>query len=214
MPSPSSNVAALRQLLAERFPSAPRTSASVLATGLGAVDDVCGGLPRGALTEIVCAAPSCGGQLVLGQLLRSSREQRLRVALIDGNDEFDPQSWPAEYLAHVVWVRCKAADEAMQAADLFARDANLGLVALDLRHTGERQLRRIPAPLWYRLQRAAEQSNLALFVETPRPLVPSAQLRFSLEQSQTLAEFATPRAELTAHLELHVQRQRVLAASG
>jgi hypothetical protein len=214
MPSPSSNVAALRQLLAERFPSAPRTSASVLATGLGAVDDVCGGLPRGALTEIVCAAPSCGGQLLLGQLLRSSREQRLRVALIDGNDEFDPQSWPAEYLAHVVWVRCKGADQALQVADVLARDANLGLVVLDLRHCAEKPLRRIPASAWYRLQRAAEQSDLALMVESPRSLVPSAQLRFSLDQPHTLAVFDVGRHELATQLDLQVQRQRMLAASG
>src|SRR5437870_4891211 len=104
MPPPIANVAALRQLLAERFPTAPRTATSLLATGIPAIDDSCGGLPRGALTELVCTAPSCGGQLTLGQLLRATREQRQRVALIDGADEFDPQSWPAEYLDHLVWV--------------------------------------------------------------------------------------------------------------
>jgi hypothetical protein len=213
MPPPIANVAALRQLLAERFPSAPRTAAGVLATGLPAIDDVCGGLPRGALTELVCTAPSCGGQLVIGQLLRSTREERQRIALIDAADEFDPQSWPPEYLSHLVWVRCRSSQEAMQVADVFARDANLGMVVLDLRHAPEKELRRIAASLWYRLQRAAEQSNIAFMIETPRALVPSAQLRFSLDQPGTLTAQETPRHEVALQLELHAQRQRI-AASG
>ena len=58
---------------------------------------------------------------------------------------------------------------ALQAADLVARDANLGLVMLDLRRAPDADLRRIPGPQWYRLQRAVEPTDLALVVETPRP---------------------------------------------
>src|SRR5690606_35453100 len=86
----SAQILALRQMLAERFPSAQRVAGRVLATGLRGLDEPAGGgLPLGAVTELVCAAPSCGGQLVLGQLLAVTRAQRLRVALVDGTDAFD-----------------------------------------------------------------------------------------------------------------------------
>jgi len=72
---------------------------------------------------------------------------------------------------------------ALAATDLLTRDANLGLVVLDLRDLTERELRRTPASFWYRLQRAVEPADLALVVITPRATVPSAQLRFVLNSS-------------------------------
>src|SRR4030095_13582674 len=91
-----------------------------------------------------------------------------RVALIDSTDSFDPGSFPTDQSAHLLWVRCSSTTTALQAADLIARDANLGLVVLDLRRAPEADLRRIPGPQWYRLQRAVEPTDLALVIETPR----------------------------------------------
>lgn len=205
-------LAALRHLLAERFPTAPRAAPRVLASGIPAVDDATGGLPLGAITELVCAAPSCGGHLFLQQLLAVTRRDRLRVALIDSSDSFDPGSCPVDLLAHLLWVRCAGTALALQAADVLARDANLGLVVLDLRRAPEAELRRIPGPQWYRLQRAVEPTDLALLVETPRPSVPSAQLRFSLATSHAPATFTVERPMLTAILAPTLQRQRLTAA--
>src|SRR5581483_7513747 len=98
-------LAALRHLLAERFPTAPRPAVRSLHTGLAAIDEA-GGLPLSAVTEIVCAAPSCGSQLFLGQLLAATRASRTRVALVDSTDGFDPASFAPDLLAHLVWVRC------------------------------------------------------------------------------------------------------------
>src|SRR5512145_954298 len=119
---------ALRHLLAERFPTVPRTTGRVLGTGIPAIDEATGGLPLGALTELVCAAPSCGGHLLFGQLLAATRATRTRVALIDSTDSFDPASFAEDLLPHLVWVRCAGTAMALSAADLLARDANLGLV--------------------------------------------------------------------------------------
>eukprot|EP01035_Chromulina_nebulosa_P066641 gene66641-91251_t len=173
---------ALRQLLAERFPAAARPPGRTLRTAIPAIDEITsGGLPLGAITEIVCAAPSCGSQLLLTQLLAVTRLTRTRAGLIDATDAFDPDSHPSDLLAHLVWVRCPAAASttalALQAADLLARDANLGLVLLDLRHASTADLGRIPGPHWYRFQRAIETTDLALVVFTPSPSVPSAQIR-------------------------------------
>lgn len=207
-------LAALRHLLAERFPSAEKPAARVLATGIQGVDTAAGGLPLSAITEIVCAAPSCGGHLILARLLEVTRLARGRVALIDALDTFDPASFSPETLTHLLWVRCRTVPEALQVADLLARDANLALVVLDLRRAPESALRRTPATQWYRLQRAVEGTDLALVVETPFSTVPSAQLRLELRQSYPLSALEHEQEALLASLTPAIQRQRLLFRAG
>lgn len=126
----------------------------------------------------------------------------------------NPASFPADLLAHLVWVRCASTTAAaLQAADLLTRDANLGLVVLDLRRAPEAELRRIPSTQWYRLQRAVESTNLALVVETPRACVPSAQVRFTLNQAQPGTAFDRARPALSADLAPVLQRQRLRTAA-
>lgn len=210
----SAQLATLRHLLAERFPTASRTVGRVLPTGLAAIDDATGGgLPLAAVTEIVCAAPSCGSHLLLAQLLAVTRASRTRVALVDSTDAFDPDFFGTDQLAHLIWVRCTTTAPALQCADLLARDANIGLVALDLRHAPAADLRRIPGPQWYRLQRAVEPTDLALVVFTPRASVPSAQLRLALTASHAFSALQHDRPALVAALAPALQRQRLQAAS-
>lgn len=206
----SEKIAALRHLLAGRFPDAVPAGAAGRAfpTGLAAIDDRSGGLPFGAITEFVCAAPSCGGHLLLQQLLAATRRSLRRVALVDGDDSFDPDSCAADLLAHLVWVRCRSRSVALQAADLLARDANFGLVVLDLRRAPESDLLRIPGPQWYRLQRAVEPADLALLVITPRGSVPSAQLRFVLDATPGPSSLTAERPALVGRLAPVLQRQR------
>jgi hypothetical protein len=209
----SSQLVALRHLLAARFPSAPRASARTLRTGIPELDHATGGLPLGALTEIVCSAPSCGGHLLLGQLLAVTRTTRTRVALIDGADSFDPASFADDLLAHLVWVRCASTTAALQAADLLARDANLGLVLLDLRRAPAADLRRTPSTHWYRLQRAVAPTDLAFVIETPCATVPSAQVRFALTALHPVEALDHDRPALAAQLAPALQRQRLSAAA-
>lgn len=212
----SAQLAALRQQLAARFPAATRPATRALATGLAALDEPTGGgLPLGAVTEIVAAAPSCGLSLLWGQLLAAARAAQTRAALVDALDEFDATSFPADLLAHLVWARCRHVNEALAATDLLARDANLGLVLLDLRHAPLRDLRRVPSTTWYRLQRAVEPAALALVVATPAACVPSAQLRFELDRAADATELELPRDTLAATLAPVLQRQRrTFAATG
>lgn len=213
--SASEQIARLRQQLAARFPAAQRTSGRALATDIPAIDEPTGGgLPLSAVTEIACRAPSCGAHLLLQQLLLITRKERRRIALVDSADSFDPGSCASDSLTHLLWVRLTDTALALQAADLLARDANLGLVVLDLRHAPEADLRRIPAPQWYRLQRAIEPTDSALIVFTPRPSVASAQLRLELGQSFPPSAFNRERPSLIASLSPVVQRQRVHAAVG
>ncbi|MDP2138341.1 MAG: hypothetical protein Q8J74_10880 [Candidatus Didemnitutus sp.] len=206
--SATDKLAALRHLLAELFPAAPRTHATVLPTGIATLDEEIGGLPRRAITEIIPVGPSCGSQLLLGQLLAVTRTQQRRVALIDGCDQFDPASSSPDLLAHVVWVRCRSLAEALSAADLIVRDANFSLALLDLRGATARELHRIPATFWYRLQRAVEQTDLALVITTPHACVPSAQLRLELGRPAEFHELEAERPALLAQLLPVVLRQR------
>lgn len=204
----STTLPALRQLLRERFPTAVRSTGTALATGIPGLDESGGGLPRPALTEIVCSAASCGSQLLLGQLLKVTRHDALRVALVDAGDAFDPGSWPTYLLEHLVWIRARNANEAMAATDLLARDANFGLVLLDLRHASRAELRRIPSTHWYRVQRALEPTTVACVVFTPFPIIPSAHLRLELNETHSLANQTHPRPDLTLALTPAFLRQR------
>jgi hypothetical protein len=208
-PAGSKSIADLRRDLSQRFPSANRLAGRTLRTDIPALDEATGGLPIAAITEIVCASPSAGGHLLLGQLLAVTRRARQRVALIDSHDSFDPASHPEDDLAHLIWVRCTSTTMALQAADLLARDANFALVLLDLRRAPEADLRRIPGPQWYRLQRAVEPTDLALVVETPRASVPSAQVRFALSRPPPFTTLADDRPGIISELAPALQRQRL-----
>lgn len=213
--SASASIAVLRQQLAARFPTAQRAPGRALATGVPAIDESAGGLPLSAVTEIVGSSPSCGVSLLWGQLLAATRAAQTRAALVDALDEFDATSFPADLLVHLVWARCRGVTEALAAADLLARDANFGLVLLDLRHAPLRELRRVPSTSWYRLQRAVEPTDLALVVATPAACVPSAQLRLELARAATLDDLERERATLATDLAPVLQRQRrSLAATG
>lgn len=213
MASAPDKLVALRELLARRFPQAtPLSRSRCLPVGVPVIDEATGGLPIGAITEVVCATPSCGGMLLLAQTLAVCRAQRLRVALIDACDRFDPQSFAPDALAHLVWVRCRDLRQAMQTVDLIARDANFGLIILDIRSAAERDLRKEPPTSWYRLQRAVEQTDLPLLVETARALVPSAQVRFVLERAHVVDSLEQPQPELTTSLAPKLQRVRQAAA--
>jgi hypothetical protein len=191
----------LRQLLAERFPQAPRARAGAHPTGAGGIDAVLGGgLPGGRLTELVSAAPSGGGQSALVCLLARTRAARLRVALVDGPDGFDPVSAPPDCLRHLVWVRCQGPGQVFAAADILLRDGNYAVVVLDLRGLSERALRRAPATLWHRLQRAAESGGAAVLVQTDFPLVPAVPARLVLEENLPLSAALLTREEIAEAL--------------
>jgi hypothetical protein len=211
--SPPTKLSSLRQLLAERYPQAARTEARRFATAVPAIDESVGGLPCGAITEIVCATPGCGSELLIGELLHVTRRARGRVALIDGHDSFDPQSCPEEWLEHLVWARCENAEMALHAADIVSRDANFSLVMLDLRRARAGELRKTPSTFWYRLQRSVEPADLVLVVLTAQATVPSAQLRLQLERTHGFAALNEKRPTLVSALTPLVQRQRLSASA-
>lgn len=207
------SVAALRQLVSDRLPGSMGRDRSgpAFPTGVAALDEALGeGLAAGALTEIVSAGAGSGGQLVQLRLLCAAAGLGRRAALVDATDAFDPQTAGAEALRALIWVRCADPDggTALRAADLLVRDANIGLVILDLRGCAVLSLRRTPATAWYRLQRAAEVAGVPLVVQTSQPLVPSAACRVELTARFGIDACGRDRESLRADVDVDVLRAR------
>jgi hypothetical protein len=211
MPPESDKVVALRRLLDERFPVAPRRVRRVLSTGVAQVDSVLrGGLVTGTLTEFVSVVPSGGSQLTISSILLATREARQRVALVDAAGTFDLEGFDDDALAHVVWVRCGSLAESWRAADLAARDPNYSVVVLDLRGFPLRQLMRTRDSVWVRLQRAAEQADTAIAVQTESAVVPNASARILFANALADASLMQPRAITLGTIAVELQRSRAV----
>ncbi len=190
---PSANIIQLRQLLSDKFPGLRLQLNDQAApdrlwpTGLPQLDaPLAGGLPKGALIEIVSGGNSSGGATVLRALLTRSAADRQIVTLIDGQDALDVTQMEEAILARLLWVRCTSAEEAVKAADLVLRDANLPLVLVDLKMAPPAQLRRISSTTWYRFQRLMEETGTTCVIFVPAPVVGAAQIRVTLTGGFTL----------------------------
>jgi hypothetical protein len=198
----------LRKLLAERFPHPTSPPTSVLQTGLSFLDQTAGGgLPKGAITELISPKRSAGSASLVHGLLRSAQRDQHFVALIDGSDSFDPGSSNNSALRHLLWVRCRKAFDAVKAADLLLRDGNFPLVIVDLVLNSIEELRKIPQTSWYRLQRLVEAAPTACLIINRQSMVSSAQLKIVLENSWTLA--ALEKENAIPNLRFHIQRSHL-----
>ena len=202
----------LRKVVAERFPHTPLPAATRrFITGLSFLDQVIGGgLPKGAITELISAQISAGSASLIHALLQAAHRNRYFLALIDGRDSFDPSGSgrPGNgCLSYLLWVRCTKALEAIKAADLLLRDGNFPLVVVDLVLNAPEELRKIPQTNWYRLQRLVESAPTACLVLTRLGMVSSAQLKIVLENSWTLESFEEENA--ISRLRIRVERSHL-----
>lgn len=195
-------IVALREMLRERFPgSGAGAGAGLWTTGLPELDSCFGGgLPRGAITEVVAGAPACGGQWLLAGLLRGAVANRHPFALVDRSDAWDPGAVAPGLLDRFLWVRCREAGQAMRAGDILVRDGNIAVIVMDMRTPPGSRADRIPAQNWYRLQRNAERSRCVLVVVNLHPAVPGTRLRVALDRSFRLEHLEWRRSELAGAL--------------
>ena len=183
----SAKIIDLRKLLVERFPHPTVTTATHLFTGLSFLDQPAGGgLPRGAITELISPRTSTGSASLIQALIHSAYRDNYFMALIDGRDSLDACSLDNDSLRCLLWVRCSKAFEVIKAADLLLRDGNFPLVVVDLVLNSPEELRKIPQTNWYRLQRLVEAVPTACLVLTRYEMVGSAQLKLVLENSWDL----------------------------
>jgi hypothetical protein len=204
------NIIQLRQLLKERFPSL-RTNAEELSrdtrtlwpTNLPPIDALLqGGFTKGALTEIVAERRAAGSALLACSLLRQAAQAGQIVAFVDGADSLELAQLEESVLSRLLWVRCRAAAEALKATDLLLRDGNVPLVLLDIAINPEKQLRAIPATTWYRLQRLIEETLTVCIVFTPRAMVNPAHDRIFLHSHFSLDCLEQDQDKLLSDLKL------------
>jgi hypothetical protein len=188
----SAKIIDLRNLLAECFPRPSIPAATRLFTGLPFFDEpIGGGLPIGAITELISLQTSAGSALLIHALIRSACRNNYFLALIDGRDSFDPCGLDNPSLRHLLWLRCTKAYETIKTADLLLRDGNFPLVIVDLVLNAPKELRKIPQTNWYRLQRLIEMVPTACLVLTRYEMVGSAQLKLVLENSWNMESLET-----------------------
>src|SRR5436309_9102184 len=79
----------------------------LIPTGIADIDSATGGLPRGALTEIVGAASS-GRTSLLHSILAGAAARQEVCALVDAEDAFSPHdaATAGAALQRLLWVRC------------------------------------------------------------------------------------------------------------
>jgi hypothetical protein len=204
----SGKILDLRNLLATRFPQAQMLVRTRLVTGLASFDQpIGGGLPKGAITELISPRGSAGSASLLHALIHGAYRDKYFVALIDGRDSFDPCALANSILRQVLWMRCTKAPEAVKAADLLLRDGNFPLVIVDLILNSLEELRKIPQTTWYRLQRLVELVPTACLVLTRYEMVSSAQLKLVLENSWNLETLE--KQEAISQLRVMVKRSHL-----
>src|SRR5688572_28063109 len=181
---PIKDIVELRRYVAERLPHVRLYTEGALTrsiahspTGLRGFDQLLGGgLPKGALTEVVGTKPNSGSALLLWTLLRQAQERNQWVALVDAHDSFDAAACGDEIFSRFLWVRCSGAAQALKAADLLLRDGNLPLVILDLYLSSALECRKIPSSIWHRFQRLVQPRSTSLLVLSSQPMVSSAHI--------------------------------------
>lgn len=171
-----SSLAVIRAQIESRIPGAlttyERAALESFPTGIKALDQDTGGIPKGALTQL-CAAPgmTSGRTTVLLSLLAQVTQKEQFCAVVDASDSFDPESADAMgvCLSRLLWVRCsgggmKALEQAFKAADILIQNGGLGVIALDLGNVDEKLIRKVPLVTWFRFARVIETLPTALVV--------------------------------------------------
>ena len=167
------------------------------------MDVLTGGFPRGSLTEIY--GPPCSGRTTLLISALASRTAASEVcALVDARDSFDPTSAEAAgvKLKHLLWVRCRTVDQALQATDLLIQGGGFGMIALDFGDTPAQTVRYVPLQVWFRFRRAVESTPTILVVleqESNAKTCASLVLQLRMQEAQWSHAAESPGEILPSH---------------
>jgi recombination protein RecA len=134
-------------------------------TGIAALDEFAGGLPRGSLTEIY--GPPCSGKTsILHSALAARTAASEACALVDALDAFDPATSQRSgvFLPKLLWVRAHGIEQAFRCLDLLLQGGGFGFVILDIADAPVRVVRKIPLNVWFRLRRTVENTSTILLV--------------------------------------------------
>ena len=183
--------------------------------GITELDSLTGGIPRGAITEVLGPAGSGRAALMLSVLAHSTANREL-CALVD-TDMLDVAS-AAETgidLDRLLWVRCpEIIDDALKATEMLLRSGCFGLVALDLTGISAKQANHISSATWIRFRRAIENSRTALLVMEAYPCArAAAALALKLSSEQAIWEESSESLEASASARRQGNRKNLITNS-
>ena len=216
MPSAATLRARIESSLGERLSSTlllrERAAPLMVSTGLAALDALTGGLPRGALSEIVGPASSGRTGVMLASLAQATARREM-CALVDASDSFDPASAAAVGvdLEWLLWVRCSERsnsstqtnfpprsalgrlEQVLKVTDLLLQGGGFGMVVLDLGDIPAESARRVPLTSWFRFRRAVEPTATVLLLIEQEPCAKTcASLVVRLERTAVCARDSVP----------------------
>jgi len=222
MPPTATLRAQVESSLGERLSSTlllrEKTAPLTISTGVGALDALTGGLPRGALSEITGPASSGRTGVMLAALAGTTRRDE-SCALVDASDSFDPVSAAAAGvdLDRLLWVRCSEGhrsslrknqrrtalgclEQVLKVTDLLLQGGGFGMVVLDLGDIPVASARRVPLTSWFRFRRAVEPTATVLLVIEREPCAKTcASLVLRLQRTAVCTRDAVPMTETTFH---------------
>lgn len=199
-----------------------RLAPEMVSTGVAAIDELTGGLPRGCLSE-VCGTASSGRTSLLLAVLAAATRREEACALVDVSDSLDPVSAATAGVnfENLLWVRCGAKinsprsprdpeknknsetplDQALRVMDLLLQSGGFGMVIMDLGDVPFRMARRIPLASWFRFQRVVEPAPTVLLVITQEACAKScASLLLKMKQRSAFGNHRS--AKTPSHAEL------------
>jgi len=219
MPSPAALRARVESALGERLSSTlllrEKAAPLTVSTGVPALDALTGGLPRGALSEIIGPASSGRTGVMLAALAGATRREEA-CTLVDASDNFDPASAAAAGvdLDRLLWVRCGERsslqkdrrvalgrlEQVLKVTDLLLQGGGFGMVALDLGDVPPGSVRRVPLTSWFRFRRAVEPTATVLLVVEREPCARTcASLVMRLQRTAVCARNAVSASETEFH---------------
>jgi len=100
-----------------------RPTPEMVSSGIGEIDALTGGLPRGCLSEVYGPASSGRTSVLLSALAAATRREEV-CALVDASDAFDPESAAVAGMdfQKLLWVRCERGSGRTDSADSAKKD--------------------------------------------------------------------------------------------
>jgi hypothetical protein len=195
----------------------------MVSSGIAAMDEFTGGLPRGCLTEICGPASSGRSTLMLSALAAATRRGEF-CAVVDASDALDPQSAAAAgiELDRLLWVRCgenshsaeHLLEQLLRVTDLLLESGGFGLIALDLCDLPPQTARRIPLATWFRFRRVIEHTPTVLLAIERQSIAGSCSsllvklAALKLAASENFANDTPTHAQLLTNVEITAELVR------
>lgn len=157
--------------IAERFGKTltlhEKIDIATISSGISVVDELTGGLPRGAVTEIFGPTSSGRTSLLFSILAYATTHEEI-CAIVDMHDVFTPTVAATSAginLDHLLWVRCRGnLEHAFKTTDLLLHAGGFGLVVLDLADVTANEVKRIISSWWHRFRRTVENKPVTVIV--------------------------------------------------